>query len=252
MSGAAAAEHFHLPTDAAAREALAGEYVLGTLNAETATRVAAAVQGDAAWRAAVQGWDRRLAPLAALARQESPPPDMWDRIAARLTPYRAYVARGPRLSWLWVGWAILATLAAAGLAAVVLLPILGPAPAPPRRLMATLTSAAERATPSWLVDIDAKGELRLIPVRAITGPRAIAPAGRVLQFWALLPGASLPMDLGLLPSPPAVVTIPVKTLQPVDDMILEISLEADGGSKIGRPNGPIQFIGRLVPIVPAT
>jgi anti-sigma-K factor RskA len=251
VSGATPAERFHLPTDPAGREALAGEHVLGTLDAETTARVTAAVQGDAAWRAAVQAWERRLAPVSLLARPETPPPDMWDRIAALITPYRVYVPRGPKLTWLWLGWAIVATLAAAGLAAFILVPILGPATPPPRRLMASLINAGDRASPSWLVDIDNKGELRLMPVRALTGPRAIAPAGRVLQFWALVPGGSAPIDLGLLPSPPAVVTIPSKTVQPVDDMVLEISLEAEGGSKIGRPNGPVQFIGRLSAIAPA-
>jgi len=251
VSGSTPAERFHLPTDAAGRDTLAGEYVLGTVDAETATRVAAAVQGDAAWRAAVQGWERRLAPLAALARPESPPPDMLDRITARITPYRVFVPRGARMSWLWRGWAILATLAAAGLAGFILLPILVPTGPPPRRLMASLVSAAERASPSWLVDIDPKGQLRLMPLRGLTGTRAIAPAGRVYQFWAVVPGGALPTDLGLVPSPPTVVTIPLKTIQPTEDMILEISIEPEGGSKIGHPTGGILYLGRLVAIAPA-
>jgi anti-sigma-K factor RskA len=251
VSGAKPAERFHLPTDPAVREALAGEYVLGTLDAETAARVAAAMQGDPAWRAAVQVWERRLAPLAALARPEMAPPDMWDRILARTTPYRVHVARGSKLSWLWYSWAITATIVAAGLAVLAFFPVFGPAPPPPRRLMASLVASAERAAPTWLVDVDAKGELRLMPVRGMTGTRAIAPAGRVLQFWALLPGASDPLDLGTLPvTPVAAVTIPVKTVQPVEDMILEISLEPEGGSKIGHPTGSVIFIGRLNAIAP--
>jgi anti-sigma-K factor RskA len=30
-------------------------------------------------------------------------------------------------------------------------------------------------------------------------------------------------------------------------MLIEITLEPPGGSPIGRPTGPIQFIGRLAP-----
>jgi anti-sigma-K factor RskA len=250
MSGTPPAERFHLPGDAAGRDALAGEYVLGTADAETAARVAAAVQGDAAWRAAVQGWERRLAPLVALVRLETPPPDMWDRIEARITPHRVHVARGPRLSWLWVGWAITATLAAAVLAVLALLPSLGLSPPPPPRMMASMVAFAQRTAPSWLVEVDARGQLRLIPFRATTGPRAVPPEGRVLQFWGLLPGASTPTDLGVLPRVPAVVTIPTQTLQPVADMILEISVEPEGGSKIGRPTGPIVFMGRLLEFAP--
>jgi anti-sigma-K factor RskA len=252
MSGATPAERFHLPTDAAGREALAGEYVLGTLDAATATRVAAAMQGDVAWRAAVQAWERRLGPIALLVGPDQPAPDMWERIEARITPYRVHVARGPALSWVWRGWAITATIVALGLAVLALLPSLGLAPPPAPRLMASLVAAGERATPSWFVDIDPKGELRLIPFRGVTGVRAVPPAGRVLQFWALLPGATTPLDLGVLPRVPTILTIPVQTVQPVAEMILQISVEPDGGSKIGRPTGPIVFIGRLLDFAPAS
>jgi anti-sigma-K factor RskA len=111
--------------------------------------------------------------------------------------------------------------------------------------MGTLGTVNERAAPSWLADIDAKGQLRLTPFRSSTGVRALAPAGRVLQFWAIPPGATSPTDLGPLPRTPGVVTIPVQTVQPIPEMILEISLEPEGGSKIGRPSGPLLFIGRL-------
>jgi anti-sigma-K factor RskA len=72
-----------------------------------------------------------------------------------------------------------------------------------------------------------------------------------MQFWAVVPGGALPTDLGLIPSPPTIVTVPLKTIQPTEDMILEISMEPEGGSKIGHPTGTILFIGRLVAIAPA-
>ena len=248
MSATAPAERFHLPGDAAGRDALAAEYVLGTLDAETATRVLAAVQGDAGWRAAVVAWERRLAPLVALSRTESPPPDMWNRIEQRITPYRVHVARGPALSWFWRGWAVIATLAAAGLGVFALLPMLGLSAPPPPRLMAPLVTFNERVTPSWLVDVDPKGQLRLTPFRSTTGVRAVPPNGRVLQLWATPPGSATPIDLGVLPRIPTVVTIPLQTVQPVGEMIIEISLESDGGSKLGRPTGAIAFVGRLFEI----
>jgi anti-sigma-K factor RskA len=250
MSATTPSEHFHLPTDAAAREALAGEYVVGTVDAETAVRIAAAMQGDPAWRAAVQAWERRLAPLGSLVRPEPAPPDGWDRIAARITPYHVHVVRGPRLSWLWRGWAITATIAAAGFAALVALPNLGAQPAQQARLEAVLIPPNDRNSPTWLVDIDPKGQLRLTPVRATSGARAVPPPGKELQFWAIMPGATATIDLGLLPRPPAVVTIPLPVVQPVSEMILQISLEAEGGSKIGRPTGPLVFVGRLYEMGP--
>jgi len=248
VSGTAPAERFHLPGDTAGRDAVAAEFVLGTLDADAASRVVAATQGDAAWRAAVAAWDRRLAPLAALVRPESPPPDMWDRIEQRITPYHVHVVRGPKLAFLVYVWAITVTFIAAGSGLFLLLPMLGLSPPPGPRLMAPLVTFNERATPSWLVDVDPKGQLRLTPFRSTTGVRAVPPQGRVLQLWATAPGSSTPIDLGVLPRIPAVVTLPLQTVQPIPEMIIEISLEPDGGSKIGRPTGAIAFVGRLFEI----
>jgi anti-sigma-K factor RskA len=244
VSATAQPEQFNLPADQAARDALAAEYVLGALDAETSARVAAAIDGDAAWRVAVQAWEARLAPLVALIRPEQAPPDLWDRIEARITPHRAYVPRAPRTAWIWKAWATIATLAAAGAAAFAFLPTLRLIEQPPLHLIGPLVTAEARAYPSFLADVTAAGELRLRPFPAVSG-RAQFPPGRVLQIWAVLPGATLPMNLGLLPKEPAVMTIPRGVLQPMPDMFIEISLEEEGGSKTGRPVGPVLYIGRL-------
>lgn len=238
-------EHFHLPTDAAGRDALAAEHVLGALDAETAARVAAAFDGDAAWRTAIETWEARLAPLTALVRPEPPPPDMWDRIEARITPHRVYVRRRPRTGWLWKMWAVLATLAAAGIAAFAFLPISGLRAPPPLHLIGPVVPVSVRTAPSWIVDVNAAGELRLTPFRSLNNVRAIPPAGRALQFWGYVPGSTAPTDLGVLPQDPKEVTVPTHVLQPVPDMVVEISLEPEGGSKIGRPTGQVIFVGRL-------
>ena len=60
----------------AEREALAGEYVLGTLDAAQAR----AVRDDPTMAEAIAGWETRLAPWQALAVPEAPPPDLWTRI----------------------------------------------------------------------------------------------------------------------------------------------------------------------------
>jgi anti-sigma-K factor RskA len=101
--------------------------------------------------------------------------------------------------------------------------------------------------PAFLVDVDPAGELRLQAFRgAIGGARATPTAGRVLQLWGVLPGATEPVDLGVLPRDPTVVTVPLSVLQPVPDMMVQISVEPEGGSKVGRPTGAVVFVGRLV------
>ena len=228
-----------LPTDPAEREAMAGEYVLGTLDARLAGRIALAQQTEPGWRAAVEGWERQLAPLMLLARPEAPPPDSWDRIETRLDPHRADSRRMVRVPWLWRGWALGASLAAAGLAAFILVPH----PTAPRLMTVLLTDKNDL---SFIADVNARGELRLASVPAATGRRAQAPSGKSLQLWGLPPGATVPANLGVLPNEPGrVFTIPTTLARPVASMLIEISLEPEGGSPTGQPTGPVVFYGRL-------
>jgi anti-sigma-K factor RskA len=220
-----------IPTDPAGRDALAAEYVLGTLDARAAAEVRRAMETDAALRDAVQGWEARLAPLTALAPPEAPPPGLWDRIAAALDgPARPAVA-APRF---WRIWALGASVAAAGLAALLLV-----RPAPEPRLMTVLLT--QRDQPAWLVEAEG-GALRL----AALNPQPV-PSDRVMQLWALPQGASAPTSLGLIPTPDARLTVTPATIRPEPGMLIEITLEPPGGSPTGRPTGPILFIGRLAP-----
>jgi anti-sigma-K factor RskA len=228
-----------LPNDAAGREAMAGEYVLGTLDARNAARVTVAMQSDPAWREAVAAWEDRLAPLAALARPEAPPPNVWDRIETRIAPAESpRQKRERRWSWLWRGWAIGATLATAGLAAFVFYP------RAETRMMTVLV--ADRNMPGIMAEVGRRGDLRLNTVPAATGRQLQAPSGRTLQVWGLAPGAQAPTSLAVLPHEPGkVITIPASRVTPVPGMLIEISVEPEGGSPTGRPTGPVVFIGRL-------
>jgi anti-sigma-K factor RskA len=220
------------------RDALAAEYVLGTLEAREAAAVVAALPVDAALAEAVATWEARLAPLIVLAAPEAPPPDLWARIEAALDP--APAAAAPRTSSWWSGlmdpWragALAAGALAAGLAAFILLQ-----PEPEPRLMTVLLT--DRDQPAWLVEAD-QGGLRL----ASLNPRP-APEGRVLELWALPQGATAPTSLGLIPAEGRISVSP-STIRPSPGMLIEITLEPPGGSPIGRPTGPILFIGRLAP-----
>lgn len=222
------------PPNGGPTDDLAAEYVLGTLDAATAARVRDALPNDAALRAAVEAWEARLAPLSGLAMPLDPPAGLWDRIEARIAP----PARAPRTA-LWRGWAVGATALAAGLAAFVWLR----PPAEPR-MMTVLVS--DRALPSWTAEVDRGGGLRLAAMPAPGGaPANRVPPGRALELWALPPGATRPTSLGVLPPGQGAVTIPTPALRPVEGMLIEISLEPEGGSPTGLPTGPVLFIGRL-------
>jgi anti-sigma-K factor RskA len=222
-----------IPADPEARDALAAEYVLGTLEAREAGAVAAALPRDPALAEAVARWEARLAPLIALAAPEAPPPGLWDRIEAALDP-PARPAAPPlwrRLLDPWRIGALGATAVAAGLAALLLF---RPAPAP--MLMTVLLT--DRDQPAWLVQADREA-IRLASLN--TRP---APPDRVLELWALPQGATAPTSLGLIPADGRITVRPA-TIRPHPGMLIEITLEPPGGSPIGRPTGPVQFIGRL-------
>ena len=63
---------------------LAGEYVLGTLNAEERLAVETRRLQDAALEAAIHDWTQRMAPLQEEVSSAEPDPHLFDRIQARL------------------------------------------------------------------------------------------------------------------------------------------------------------------------
>lgn len=210
------------------RDALAAEYVLGTLDAAEMARLRAALETDGELAAAIAAWERRLAPLQSLATPEAPPPALWARIEATLGG-----APGVARSWRfpWPAFGLGAGALAAGLAAFIILrpPASGP-------LMTVLLTSQDQ--PAWIVEAE-RGQLRL----AALNPRAVEQ-GRVMQLWALPQGATAPTSLGLVP-PGGRFSVTPQGIRPEPGMLIEITLEPPGGSPTGRPTGPILFIGRL-------
>ncbi|MBR0672170.1 anti-sigma factor [Neoroseomonas soli] len=223
-----------IPADPAEREALAGEYVLGTLTASEARGIERAMDTDDALREAVLAWEARLAPLTEFAQPETPPPGLWERIAGALDPPAAAApAPAPRPSGIWRIWALGASAVAAALAALLLL-----SPKPEPRLTTVLLTQGDQ--PAWLVEAD-RGALRL----AALNPRPLPP-DRVMQIWALPPGATAPTSLGLIPAGEGRLTVAPEGVRPEPGMLIEITLEPPGGSPAGQPTGPVLFVGRLV------
>jgi anti-sigma-K factor RskA len=228
--------------DQAERDALAGEYVLGTLDARTAARVAAALPADPALREAVAAWERKLAPLTALATPEAPPADLWDRIEATIAPPVVRKPARARRFDLWRFWAVGASLAAAAFAAIAFLP---QAAAPPARFMAVLVT--DQSQPAFAASVGANGGIHLAAMTSVSGAQPQTPTGKQLELWGMPPGAKAPTSLGLIPVQGDQLSIPAPAIHPVKDMLILISVEPPGGSPTGQPTGPVVFFGRLVP-----
>jgi anti-sigma-K factor RskA len=250
------------------RDALAGEYVFGTLDAGTAARVTAALATDAALREAVAEWEARRAPASPdqLDRQARAG---WDRMEAGRPRIILRRRRADESRRFWRAWALGATALATALGLALLIPGL-PETTSQAVLMPDRTQAA------WVARVDRDGGLHLIRVAALetaastptpdpqakpppdgaARPSLEAPAklasdsqapplgDHVLQAWVLLSGDGA-ASLGVLPRGAARVTLlhPLVMLAP--GMLIGISLEPAGGSPTGRPTGPVVFTGRL-------
>jgi anti-sigma-K factor RskA len=219
---------------------LAGEYVLGTLTAQQRPEVERRLPHEPALRAAVDAWEARLLPLTALAEPVAPSARLWNRIE------RSLALRDPRpapaASW-WNSLSLWRGLAGAGLAASLVLgmTLLTQAPAPPSYLVVLV--APQDKSPGWVVQASDPKEIQLIPL-GITE----VPADKALEFWTKGNDWQGPVSLGLV-KPGQTLSIPVDKLPPLQpDQLFELTLEASTGSPIGKPTGPIQFIGRAVKV----
>ncbi|MDD2546343.1 MAG: anti-sigma factor, partial [Burkholderiaceae bacterium] len=69
------------------------------------------------------------------------------------------------------------------------------------------------------------------------------------EFWTKAGGWSGPVSLGLVqPGKPLQIALDkLPPLQP--NQLFELTLEPPTGSPIGKPTGPIQFIGRAVQVL---
>lgn len=66
------------------QEALAAEYVLGTLSAEEREQAEVLLSIDPTFEAAVRQWERRLGELNVMVEAVEPPAEVWDKIASEL------------------------------------------------------------------------------------------------------------------------------------------------------------------------
>jgi anti-sigma-K factor RskA len=259
-------------------EQLAGEYVLGTLPSEARLELEQRLPHDASLRAAVEGWESRLHPLTAMAAPVDVPASLWAGIEERLdvvrqlppqghaelgqaqaqAPPESVTAMSPKTTrpgadapdararsgvprW-WHSLALWRGLAATGFA-VAMLALWLPRPAAPpvTPQYVVVLVAPGSPTPGWVVHAGPSHNLELVPLAPMT-----VPESRALQFWTKADTWAGPVSLGLV-RPGEVLRVPVDHLPPLQpNQLFEITLEPENGSPIGRPTGPILYIGRAV------
>ena len=222
--------------DARERELLAGEYVLGTLDAAARREV----EADAGMRHEIHAWERRLAPLALRVAPVAPRPLVWLNlqhalgVAATRPPVTA-----PLQPYRWLrAWAALATAASLVLAFGLYRETTRPAPAPvvvteraPAPVYVTKL-AVPKSTMYWTVSV-ADDQLT---VRA--GGEAPAAAAKLdAELWLVTPSGAV--SLGVIPKSGEVRRVVARDLPFAGGATLAVSLEPPGGSPTGSPTGPV-------------
>ncbi|MGE4247890.1 MAG: anti-sigma factor [Parvibaculaceae bacterium] len=223
------------------QEAMAGEYVLGTLAAVERLEAQTLLSQNRDFAAAVDQWSERLLPLLLAAPAVTPPPQLRERILAGIGTQDAsdtVVALARRVTF-WRG----VSLAASAIAAVLALFILfkPEPPAAPGNYVAVLQP--EGPGPAFVASIDIKDGT--ISVKRLG---AEAEAGKSYELWAVGGGRAAPQSLGVID---ASLRIPADQLGKVDpatlgETVFAISLEPQGGSPTGAPTGPVLYTGKLV------
>lgn len=235
-----------IATDPEDRSAQLAEYVLGTLEQAEREAIEQALSTDPALRAEVLFWREKLLGLGARVPMAEPSEGLWPRIEAAAaqadTPHRQAARPAPGVPWwqrlrFWQGLSAATALACAALVALVVLPSADHLP-PGTRYLAVLQSPETRAV-GWVVEARAGGRLVLVPL----GDPMQVPQGRALQFWTKAQDAPGPTSLGLVRAGQR-VEIPISALPTLESaQLFEITLEPESGSPIGRPTGPILFLG---------
>lgn len=232
-----------IPADPLERAATAAEYVIGTLSAAEHDEVVQALPRDAGLQRDVYFWQDKLLAMTRMLAPVEPSPAVWSRIELSLNQAKAGRSAAPAQPW-WEGltfWRFGAAFASV-LAVVLALQLTGKveAPVPGTRYLAVLQSP-DKQDAGWIVEASVGGKLRLIPL----GTTTVAPQ-KALQFWTKAQGASAPTSLGLVP-PDRVTEIDVASLPVLErEQLFELTLEPETGSPIGRPTGPILYLGRTV------
>lgn len=227
-------------------DALAGEYVLGTLDPAERVTVSARRMREPALDAAIRRWEQRLAPLDQTTPAVSPPDDLFARIEKRIEEDSAGAATNvvvlQRRARRWKAAAIAASAVAASLALVI-----GVRETVYRDRPQTYVAvfAKDDILPAFYFTIDLKTrELTIRPVGAERQP------GKSYQMWIASDRIGpAPRSLGLIDSD---LTPTRKSLAAFDSDLLHkatfgVSLEPAGGSPTGQPTSPALHA-KLLPV----
>lgn len=219
-------------------QALASEYVVGTLQGSARKRFEHWMMESPRLRRQVWYWERRLEPFNSSLPKTEPPAAIWNSIEQRLFGESTQPSEEKGLGlWFW-RWTT-------GLALAAVLALLVWTPLPPQvnnSMVAVVQS--EQAQPLWVMNASTADHS--LTLKAL--PPVAVDAQQDYELW-LLSESGLPVSLTVLPTEGAELRITLSNEQ-VRELLksrsLAISLEPKGGSPTGQPTGPVVYQTQLV------
>lgn len=219
--------------------ALAGEYVLGLLDAAGEAQANARIATDADFSAEVEAWRLRLQSM--LDGEQAPSAHIWTTIRSALPSSTGQDVGQGKLKF----WQTLTgiSVSAAAILGILLLqkPDTPVAPLPEAPMIAALGSETGSAslTASYQAD---SGQMIITPVSLNTGE--LYP-----ELW-IIPADGTPHSLGMVANKEATsMTVPAEMRQFMDaGGTLAITPEPQSGGPGGKPTGPVIASGKITTI----
>lgn len=230
----------------------AAEFALGTLDAAERATFAARRGREPELDAAIEAWERRLAPLAETVPPAEPPRDFLADIEARIDARAQPVALSQsadqsnvvdltRRVRRWRFSAIAASAIAAALAIGIGLRESTRAVLP-HEFVAVLQKSAD--APAFVITVNL--DTRDLTVRPVAAP---PQAGKAYELWIIDDKLGAPRSLGVIDqtSPTANPSLNRFDRAIVEGATYAVTIEPPGGSPTGAPSGAPVFVGKLFP-----
>lgn len=210
--------------------ALAAEYVLGTLKGKARQRYETLMMENQTIRETTWLWEQHLNGMGEGLKPVQPPPSVWNNIQQKL----GWVAQADNVVTLKPEksnnkhWQVLAGLSTAAVLLIVLLmPLTQPTVEPNISSVAVVTDQAHQ--PLWLIELSDNH----IFTRATSN--LVAQQNKDYELWMVPDDGSAPVSLGLLPKSGDVQLVRPSQLTLAGVSALAVSLEPLGGSPSGSP-----------------
>lgn len=229
-------------------DALAGEYVVGTLSHAERVAVAARRTREPALDAAIAAWERRLGPMVAAVPEIAPGPGLFDRIRKDIAAPRnddtvVGLLRETTLERRARGWRTAAMTLGALAASLAGVLVWRESIPPPAGATYVAVLQTDKTAPAMLLTVDTAKQS--FAIRALSKPQE---PDKTYELWLIHDSLAQPKSLGVVPE--GDVEIRPLGASGVDRSMLSnatfaVSLEPQGGSPTGQPTGPVLFTGKL-------